>query len=255
MSSKWDPSKWELHRLYAKHPDLRKLLPPTSILTLDSLSHYLDQYDAVYIKGKNEHTGLGIIKAWKNRSSYRYVKIKGEASKEKYVNDLYQKVKSGRRHRSVLVQKAIDLARIDDRPFTIRLMLMRDGKRKWQYAGMLAKVSGKDSIVSNIRRGGGYAATVDEAMAKSLGYGPERIERFKKKLIRTGFDIVDYAVAKGYRTHEVALDLGVDKKGKIWIVEVNLCYPSYKVFDRLEDKTYYNRVKELAAAYKERRKS
>jgi uncharacterized circularly permuted ATP-grasp superfamily protein len=239
--------------LYAEHPDLHKLLPPTSILTLESLSHYLDQYDAVYIKGKNEHTGSGIIKAWKSSSSYRYVKVKGEPIKEKSINDLYQAVKTGRPSRSVLVQKAIDLACINDRPFTIRLMLMRDGERKWQYAGMLAKVSGKESIISNIRRGGGYAATVDEAMAKSLGYGPERIERFKKKLIRTGFDIVDYAVAKGYRTHEVALDLGVDKKGKIWIVEVNLCYPSYEVFNRLMDKTYYNRVKQLATAYKEKR--
>jgi uncharacterized circularly permuted ATP-grasp superfamily protein len=251
MSSKWDPSKWELHQLYTEHPDLCKLLPPTSILTLESLTHYLDQYNAVYIKGKNEHTGSGIIKAWKS-SSYRYVKEKGKPSKEKSVDDLYQTVKNGRPSRSVLVQKAIDLACINDRPFTIRLMLMRDGERKWQYTGMLAKVSGKDSIISNIRRGGGYATTVDEAMAQSLGYGPERIDKFKKKLIQTSFDIVNHAVASGYRSHEVALDLGVDKKGKVWIVEVNLAYPSYGVFNRLKDKTFYNKIKKLATAYKKR---
>jgi hypothetical protein len=252
MSSKWDPSKWELHRLYDKHPDLHKLLPPTSILTVESLTHYLDQYNEVYIKGKNDHTGSGIIKAWKSSRGYRYVKVRGKPSKEKSVNDLYQKVNAGRRHRSVLVQKAIDLACVDDRPFTIRLMLMRDGERKWQYAGMMAKVSGKNSIISNIRRGRGSAATVDEVMAQSFGYGPERIDRFKRKLIQTGFDIVDHAIASGYRSHEVALDLGVDKKGKVWIVEVNLIYPSYGCFNKIKDKTFYNRVKQLAAEYKNR---
>jgi hypothetical protein len=255
MPSKWDPSKWELHRLYSKHSDLRKRLPPTSILTPNSLSKYLEYYGAVYIKGKNQHTGSGIIKAWKTENGYRFVRVRGKPVDVQSINDLYRKVKDGRTDQSILVQKAIDLASINERPFSIRLMLMRDGAGEWRYAGMLAKVAGKGSIISNIRRGGGYATTIDDAFAQSLDYGRERIERVKRKLIRIGYEIIRHATKSGYRSHETGIDLGIDKNGNIWIIEVNLAYPSYGLFHRLQDKTFYRKIKSLAAAYRNHRKN
>jgi uncharacterized circularly permuted ATP-grasp superfamily protein len=250
MPSNWDPSKLELHRLYSKHPHLSKHLPPTSSLSSSSLKQYLDDYRAVYIKGSNQHTGAGIIKAVKMKHGYRFVKVRGKAVDVQSFKDLYDKIKDGRPRRSIVVQKAIDLASINGRPFSIRLMLMKDGKEKWQYAGMLAKVAGKGSVITNVRRGGGYAATVDDALAQSLGYGRKRIEKVKRKLISIGFEIVRHATKNGYRTHESGIDLCVDKKGYIWIIEVNLLYPSYGLFNRLQDKTFYRRIKSLAAAYR-----
>ncbi|RKP56218.1 YheC/YheD family protein [Cohnella endophytica] len=253
MGSTWDPSKWEIHRLYSRHPSLYKLLPQTTLLSINSLSEYLDKYHSVYIKGKREHTGLGIIKAWKTDDGYRFVKVKGEPVDVRSIEDLYHKLKDGRRGNSVLVQRAIDLAHIKERPFSIRVMLMRDGKEKWQYAGMLAKVAGERSIVTNVRRGGGYATTIEDALAKSLGYDHERIESVKRELIDNSYKLIRYATKSDYRTHESGLDFGIDYKGKIWVIEVNLAYPSYELFNRLEDKKYYRRIKSLAAAYQKSR--
>jgi hypothetical protein len=255
MSSQWDPSKWELHRLYSKHPSLRKLLPPTSILTPDSLSKYIQTYDAVYVKGNTSHTGSNIIKAWKTDQGYRFVKERGNPVDVESISDLYKKVRKGRTGKSVLVQKAIDLASINGRPFSIRLMLMRDGERKWQYAGMMAKVSGEGSVISNGRRGGGYAMTVDKALAQSLGYDRERIEKVKRKLVHTGFGIIRHATKNGYRSYETGIDLGMDRRGRLWIIEVNLAYPSYGTFNRLQDKTFYRKIKGLAEDYKKQRKA
>ncbi|WAH36744.1 YheC/YheD family protein [Alicyclobacillus dauci] len=255
MSSSWDPSKWELHRVYSKHPDLTKLLPPTSILSSSTLKQYLDDYRAVYIKGSSQHTGAGIIKAMKTKDGYRYVKVKGNAVDVKSFRELYDKVKDGRPRRSIIVQKAIDLAKIDGRPFSIRTIVMKDGKGEWRYGGMLAKVAGKGSVITNVRRGGGYAATVDDALAQSLGYDRNRIAKMKRKLIRTSFKIIRHARRNGYRTHEAGLDLGIDKKGRIWIIEVNLLYPSYGQFNRLQDKTFYRRIKRFAADYRTYRRN
>jgi len=151
MSSRWDPSKWELHGEYSKHPHLRKLLPQTSILTRHSLSTFIKDYGAVYIKGNTSHTGSNIIKAWKTTQGYRFVKERGKPVNAYSIGDLYYKVKAGRASESILIQKAIDLASINGRPFSIRLMLMRDGQRRWTYAGMIAKVSGEGSVISNVR--------------------------------------------------------------------------------------------------------
>lgn len=253
MASKWDPSKWEIHRLYVKHPRLSKYLPSTSILSLRSLKEYLEDYRAVYIKGSTQHTGEGIIQATKTESGYRYVRVQGEPVDVKSISDLYEKVKDGRPSRSIIVQKAIDMASIDGRPFSIRLMVMMNGSRKWEYAGMIAKVAGEGSVVTNVRRGGGYATTVEDALARSLGYGREQIEKVKRELIDIGFEIVHHATKNGYRTHESGIDLGMDKNGNIWIIEVNLAYPSYGLFNRLEDKTYYRKIKRLAEEYKKLR--
>lgn len=253
MGSKWDPSKWEIHQLYSNSTGLRRLLPQTSLLSLHSLSKYLDKYDSVYIKGKNEHTGLGIIKAWKTDHGYRYVKVKGQSVYVDSIEDLYTKLKDGRDSNSVLVQRTIKLATVKGRPFSVRLMLMRDGKERWQYAGMLAKVAGDDSIVTNIRRGGGYALPIEEALAHSLGYDNERIESVKHKLIDYAYRLIRYATRNGYRSYETGIDFGIDSKGRIWIIEVNLAYPSYKLYDRLVNKRFYRRIEALAADYKYRR--
>lgn len=254
MSSRWDPSKWVLHRLYSKHPRLRKLLPPTKILTLRSLSRFIEHYGEVYIKGSTSHTGSNIIKAWKSRMGYHYVRERGTPMVADSISNLYHKVKGGRVGRSILVQKAIDMATIKGRPFSIRLMLMRDGQRRWRYGGMIAKVSGEGSIISNVRRGGGYATTVDEALVESFGYSHERIKREKRKLIRAGFEIIHHATGSGYRTYETGIDLGLDKEGRLWIIEVNLAYPSYGLFNRIPNKTYYRRIKALAEAYRNRKR-
>ncbi|WP_165842372.1 YheC/YheD family protein [Paenibacillus xerothermodurans] len=251
--SRWDPSKWELHQLYLKHPRLRKLLPPTSLLTRRSLAGYIKDYGTVYIKGNTSHTGSNIIKAWKTEKGYRFVKERGKPVDVYSINDLYDKVKDGRAASSVLVQKAIELGEIDGRPFTIRLMLMRDGSQRWRYAGMIAKVSGKGSVISNVRRGGGYATTVDDALAKSYGYARAQIWSVRRELIRSGFQIISHATRSGYPSYETGIDLGMDRTGKLWIIEVNLDDPSYKLFDRLSDKKYYHRINALAKAYKERR--
>jgi len=250
IKSKWDPSRWEIHEMYAGHSDLSKLLPPTAVLSHDSLSEFVNRYSSVYIKGRNGHTGSGIIKAWKTEEGYEFVKVKGAPDFTGTLEHLYDQVRDGRRASSVLVQRAIDLAEIEGRPFSIRLMFMRDGQENWQYAGMLAKVAGEDSVVTNVRRGGGYVTTIEHALSESLGYNHDQIESMKVKLIDTGSRFVHFASRQGYRTYESGIDLGIDKNGLIWMIEANLAYPSYGLFNRLTDKTFYNRIKELAAEYK-----
>lgn len=45
---------------------------------------------------------------------------------------------------------------------------MRNKRDKWCYSGMLAKVMGPNSIISNVRLGGGYATTVGQVLKESV---------------------------------------------------------------------------------------
>jgi uncharacterized circularly permuted ATP-grasp superfamily protein len=242
-------AKWKLHRFYAANPAIAKYLPPTTVFNPTSLSAYMEKYKTLYIKGNTQHTGVGIIKAWKSPKGYKYVHVRGKVNTAPSIQDLHDQIRQIGPKRIFIIQKAVDLARINGRPYDIRVMMMRDGKRKWQYAGMIAKVFGQGSIISNVNRGRGYATTVDEALAESLKIGSKRVAAIKKELIELSHHLLAYSEKYPVYSFQSGIDLAVDKNGKIWIIEVNLHNPSHGLFNRLTDKTFFKRIKKLYFDY------
>lgn len=146
-----------------------------------------------------------------------------------------------------VVQKTINLARSNGRPFDIRVMMMRR-RGVWTYVGMLAKVSGKGSVIANVRRGGGYVETVPEALRKAgLGGINGKREDLRKMSYRIcrRFDRYKY-------TRQIGIDYGVDRNGKIWVIEVNFDFPSHSLFAKLKNKAVYRKIKSIAATWKKK---
>lgn len=246
--------KWKLHRFYSKHAFIAKYLPPTALLTPVTLKRFLALYKKVYIKSSTVHTGKGIIKAWAAQKGFQFIRVRGKAQSASTIQELYEKIRNPNPRQSFIVQKDIRLARINGRPFDIRVMMMRDGNRKWQYAGMIAKVAGQGSVVSNVQRGGGYATTVDNALRQSLRCGPGRIESIKKELIRLSRTIMQYSETYPFFSFQCGIDLAVDTKGKVWIIEVNLHNPSHGLFNKLTDKAFYRTIGRLYWSYRRKHK-
>ena len=139
-----------------------------------SLSTFMNKYKNVYIKATHQHTGRGIIKAWKINHGYRFIKVRGKARFSPTIKHLYKKIKKVGGSRSYIIQRTIDLAKINGKTFDIRVMMMRNRKRKWKYAGIVAKVSGSGSVVSNVLEGRGYALELKKALKKSLKWNKPR---------------------------------------------------------------------------------
>jgi hypothetical protein len=133
-------------------------------------------------------------------------------------------------------------------------MMMRDGKRNWEYAGMIAKVSGIGSVVSNVGSGRGYALTIEEALKKSLKWNKFKIASIKKQLIRLSYAIIHYSEKYPFYSFQSGIDLAVDKNGQIWIIEVNLHNPSHSLFKKIDDKTYFKRIGRLYSSYRRHNK-
>lgn len=241
-------AKWKMHRFYARHPEISKFLPPAAILTPKSLADFINRYGTVYIKANTIHTGKGIVKAWKSPDGYHYVRVRGKVKHAPSTAYLCEKVKEISQKDLFIVQKGVKLATINGRPYDIRVMMMRDGAREWKFAGMVAKVHGPDSIVSNVRRGGGYVTSVENALAQSK-FDRTRIQDIKKQLMELSRKIILYSEKYPFYSFQSGIDLAVDTAGRVWIIEVNLHNPSHGLFKRLKDKTYYNRVRRLYRDY------
>ncbi len=241
--------KWQLHRFYLKDGAVRNHLPKTSIYASSSLKRLLKKHKAVYIKPNYEHQGIGIVKAWRMKSGgFTFVKVRGVPSEPvSTTNELYRKLKL-RGNQRYVVQEAIPLARVDGRVYDIRVMMMRL-RGRWTYAGMLAKVAGSGSVITNVRRGGGYVLSIPDALHRSKQRSPGRKIKLLKSLsyrICRRFDSYKY-------TRQIGIDYGIEPSGKIWVIEVNFDFPSHALFAKLKDKSHYRKIKSIASTWRNRK--
>lgn len=241
-------SKWSLHRFFAKHPVIRKYLPPTALYQEPLLDAYLRQYDTVYIKPCSTHMGKGIMKVWKQEGGYALVKERGQTVFAPSLEALKERIGQSAGQSKHIIQKGIPLSEVNGRPYDIRVMMMRNGAGKWQYAGMLAKVAGADSVITNVARGGGYVTTVRHALQQSRAVPPENVKKLIRELIDLSYQVCTH-FNKYKHSSQIGIDWAVDKQGNLALIEVNFDFPSHGLFAKLPDKTYYRTIKRLRSQY------
>lgn len=246
------PGKWGLHTFYMKDSRIAPLLPETKVYAKASFQDMMNRYESVYVKPNMDHMGKGIIKVWKSKDGYRMLKVKGKSRLFTNLESLTGHVHAAVKGKAHIVQRTIPLAEVKGRRFDIRVMMMRDGHNKWRYTGMIAKVAGPSSIITNVRRGGGYAITVGQALGQSVASGRnDEQKRLKKELISSSYAICERFNSYKYSS-QIGIDYGVDVDGKLWLIEVNFDYPSHMLFARLRDKTMYRLIKRRRREYRNR---
>ncbi|MBP1964271.1 YheC/YheD family protein [Paenibacillus aceris] len=243
------PGKLGLHKFYSKDSQIRSFLPPTSVLNRNTFISFMRRYQSVYIKPNMSHMGKGIMKAWSIDKKYRLVKVKGNAKSFSTLEQMYNAIKKQTSASPFLIQKTIDLAKLNHRTFDVRVMMMRDSEDQWKYAGMLAKVAGRSSVITNVNRGGGYALPIGDALASSsLTISQKQQKKLIKELIHLSYRICNRFIYYKYSS-QIGIDYGIDQNHKIWIIEVNFDYPSHELFNKLKNKEMYRKIKNLRSSY------
>lgn len=239
-------AKYHYYRVFRQDPVLRRHMPETAICSRKTLADYLNRHRAVYIKPDVGGRGEGVVHAWQTADgTIRYIVEKGQPRTCHSPSALWHQLGLSGKKKHV-VQQALRLATYRGSKYDIRLMMIRDARRQWQYCGMLAKTAGPASIVTNIARGKGEVVPADRALGAS--HGP-RGELLKQEMLRLArrcnrlFDRIRYEWQMGY-------DFAVDEAGKVWLIEANPGNPSHALFAKLPDQTLYRRIKQAVRAYK-----
>lgn len=241
--------KYSQYRLFRRDPLIRKHLPATALCrTPSALDAFLNKYASVYIKPAGGMKGIGVVKAWREGAGLLYVIERGQPARCSSAHELYGRL--GLRARPAhIVQQDLQLATVHGRPFDVRIMMLRDTRKRWTYAGMLAKVAGADSVITNVNRGKGYVLPVDAALRQGLQLEGTRAAALKAEMIRLAsrcnrvFDRFRYEWQMGY-------DIGIDRTGRIWLIEANPSIPSHALFRKLPDPAMYRNIKRMDAAYR-----
>jgi len=232
-------SKWIKHRVLSQYPSIRKHLPETHLYSQRSLWNMLQRHGTLYIKPVVGSGGHGIIRV-KQRGKTSFAIQKD--MKRYQVNSKGDLLLLLRRlmgeKRRYLIQKGIHLLSIKKRPIDYRLLILRP-EDEWKVIGTIGKWAAPGKIVTNHCRGG-KPINLHPSLKLSLGCSKHRRQRVEDKINRLGMRVAE-TLGNRYRMRQLGLDIGIDNKLRIWILEVNTG-PRYQLFRYHQDRTLYPKI-------------
>ncbi|RXT15274.1 YheC/YheD family protein [Ammoniphilus sp. CFH 90114] len=236
-------SKWHKFKLLKKCRHLSSTLPSTKPFSKKRLWKMLKKHRELVLKPVGTKGGEGILQLtsigndrYKIHYEDRQKKMRG---KKAAIREIFKRMKGN----SYIIQQKIQLATIHDRPFDLRVMVQRGKRTPWKVTGKLAKWAGKGYLVTNIKRSKGKVLSLKQAIQQSSVK-----TKNKQKLSSKIHDIAlssAKCLTKSYRwLRTVGMDMGIDHKGKIWIIEANFA-PDITLFLKLKNKKMFHRIRAM----------
>ncbi|WP_415840013.1 YheC/YheD family protein [Paenibacillus endophyticus] len=240
IKSKWVKTKWLL-----KNASIRKYVPRTLLFNRSNLSTLLSQHSTVFFKPTGGTGGFNIVRIKKRDHGYQ-VQHNSQKNHCATKDSLYHQLQKRAKNRSYLLQKGIKLATVKGRPFDIRVMVQKSNDGVWKSTALFTKVGMPGKVATNYHQGGelGYFRTT----LSRAGFSQSSIERKEKELKKLGKSVGKLfdKHSRGFR--ELGLDIALDSKGNVWILEVNT-RPQFYPLKHLNDKTLYRNIMAYAKQY------
>lgn len=217
-------NKLEVYKILREDSAACNWVPETALLNSKNLRMLLSKYNSVYVKPIANSRGKGILRISKgqnNEYALHYAHSK-YSQRKKNISNVYINLKlAGLKSNNYLVQKAISLATFQGRLFDLRVQSQKNGSGKWFFTGVGVRVAGPNRIVTHIPNGG-TAKEYDFVMREVFGNAPETRENIDHQLRQIALTVPEILEKKlKIDLAIVSMDIGIDKKGKLWLIEVN----------------------------------
>ena len=236
-------NKWSLHKKMQADSLLSTFLPDTIMYEgTSSILRMLKKYPLIYVKPINGTGGRGIVRI--KRQTHGKVSISGRDLNRKIIHehivDINQLGKSLAKWRlnqiKYIVQQGIMLVLPNGRVHDYRVLVQKNSLGEWQISGAAGRVGALHSVTANLH-GGGSAMPMDDLLQKFIDKRIN-IEEIKNDLSSLCVHLCSYLEESAGSLYELAIDIAIDKNGKIWIIEINP-KPAREVFKQIGDHQTY----------------
>lgn len=237
--------KWKAMKFFAASDEVKKWIPKTLLYSSSHSSSMLTKHPIVYVKPTNGTGGQSVAKIKRLADAYlfqgrtRSGKIINMEyrSKESVLNRLNQWVRSQQvRSGTFMVQQGLDLELLPGRLLDARILIQKDGKGKWSITGKVLRVSGKNSPTTNILHADGYVLRFKDFITQR--FGAQKAEEIENECDRLAFRLMKVIEREFGSMIEFGLDVGIDTKGHVWLIEANP-KPGHKVFIKSKEYAVY----------------
>jgi glutathione synthase/RimK-type ligase-like ATP-grasp enzyme len=236
-------NKWTIHEVLSKKAEFRKFLPETRLYHgLTDVHQMLKNRSVVFLKPINGTGGRGILRIEKLKAASQYY-IQGRNQQRKIISP--QKIHASRLGAILsgwnmkdryLIQEGIAVELPDGRVHDYRMLVQKNKEGHWQLTGIAGRVGAPRSVTSNLH-GGGRAVPAHQMLSSWITDEEQRQEVISTAG-KMGVDIAAYLEHQYGPLCELALDLAINRKGRIYLLEVNP-KPAREVFSQIGEPELY----------------
>lgn len=244
--------KWDVLRFLRRTPELRPYLPKTErVRDWSVVGRRLAEWGSVFLKPEHGSHGKGALHVAMEEAGGG-CRVLGRGMNNALVARTFRDARSLaiwlRRfagQRPYLCQQYLALSTKSGDAYDIRSLMQKNGRGVWELTGMAVRLGRPGSVTSNLH-GGGRAEEIGAFLARE--FGMEQAERILKTLRELSERIPPALEACNGRMAELGLDLGVDRDGRVWIIEVN-SKPGRSVFHQLRQEAAKRKAARQPVAY------
>lgn len=224
-------SKMTKTRPLLEDPILSQYVPELHWFSKEHLKRMLYKYNTIYVKPDEGSLGLGIRRLKLQSDSVCKFTDGESSSKMSPPQAIKTLCKELNPKENYLIQQGIDLSTYKGRPFHLRIVMQKPMDR-WQVS-LTSVILGKkkNALTTNVASGGSELPLEEIMYKKDQNWGPMGTYR---ELLDLSHQIVATIGAK-LPILVAGLDLGIDKKGKIWFIEANT-RPDVEGYRKFNDK-------------------
>jgi glutathione synthase/RimK-type ligase-like ATP-grasp enzyme len=242
--------KYQTYQMLKQDETIAHFLPDTQLYDRPaSLLAKLKEHKHICIKPNGGSHGIGVV-------SIRYQADRFLLKGRTKANTLFEKKLQSEAHlrswlqsfiqdNRYLIQPFLPLSTPDGRPFDLRILVQKNGNQTWETTGMAIRIGKENSITSNLH-GGGNAIKCDDFLQNN--YAEQNIPHIKTQIEQLATIVPPHIEKHHGQLVELGLDVGIDREGKVWIIEVN-SKPGRSVFLRTGELETRKRSMELPVQY------
>lgn len=231
-------SKWLKTKVILNNGSIKPFIPDTQRYNKANLWSMISRYGMVYIKPEIGTYGMGVIKAeMLSPQNFAYQIEQKRLSFDNF-DSFHASLVRLMHKRSYLIQRGIDLLKHNKRRFDIRVMIQLSPNNQWEATGIIGRLGHPKKIVTNYHSGG---KPMDVHTLLESHVSLKRRNELIQEMNELGLRIARHMKKKYPYLKQIGVDIGLDRKMKPWIIEVN-AKPDPYIFNQLKDKTMYRRV-------------
>ncbi|ULO05884.1 YheC/YheD family protein [Paenibacillus sp. 19GGS1-52] len=221
------PDKWGVYEILRENRRAAVLLPETKLYTgsriLDTM--LAEREYGIFLKptaGSHGKRTLHVI--LQNKSSGGAMRIKGRDGANTPFQYTFDTLEEGLEwiqnfigSRHYIIQPYLHLTSSEGQPFDVRVLMQKNGHGAWSLTGMVVRLGSHGSLTSNLHGGG----TAVPALAfLSAEYGPTG-KYIMEEIATEAALLPPLLEARCGRLGELGLDFGLDRGGRIHLLEAN----------------------------------
>lgn len=214
--------KYETYEHLNSYCDTEKLIPPYSKFTWRNLIYFLKTYKSFFLKPDKLYKGEGIIYVKRQGRGYIFHYRSGEDYITLFCrtrNEIIEKLGNNFNHLEdeYIIQGEVELPYFMGSKFDIRVALQKGKENKWEVPAVNARLAPKNILITS-PRSGGKVLRLSETLSIVF---PGKEEEILNDIIGRAKLIGSRMEEKFGFMGELGVDIALDKRGRIWIIEVN----------------------------------